>query len=797
MKLKATRLLCYFGLLFLLANCEQQVARPASSAESGAGQAMDFMHWLRAYPDGRIPNRNYIEAFEAKKQSRFLRSGEDDLAQWEAMGPWNIGGRATFVAFDPVDPELIYLGTASGGLWVSETAGKGRAAWQQMALGYPVAGIGSIAVDPKDGNVIYLGTGESYNFDISEPGVVTRITRGIPGIGILKSIDKGATWQQVLDWSYKDQTGVQDLLINPQNSNTVFAATKEGLLRSTDAGQTWQNVNRIRMAVDIEMDPLDTNIVYITHGNYQSSQQGIYRSTNGGNTFRRIQNGLPSGFNGKAMLSISPTDPEILYLSLADAFESIGLYRSNNRGDSWTFVNDEDVAKWQGWYSHDVAVDPSNPDHITYVGIDVHNSWDGGDELIESTSYNERGRGQVPIGGPEGGATYVHSDIHQAVYHPLNSEAIFLATDGGLFVSEDNGESWEGRNGGLQTQQFYANFSSSLLDSNLAIGGMQDNSSALYIGDKAWVKILGGDGMSTAIDPLDDRFVYGSSQYLNMSRSNDRGANFQNIRPSYEWPAERPIFAAPFELAPSNPRIIYAGTRMLHRSDNRGTSWEVPSGNFLHQENAVHTIAVAPNNPDLVYLSTVPPNLIYSSGRVNLMKTTDGGKTFKTLIRLPDRPIPDIAFHPQNENVLYAVLAGFGTDHVYKTEDAGETWESISNGLPDVPFHTIFIDPENPSFLYVGGDAGVYYSNNDGENWEPFISGLPEAAIAFHFSYSASNRRLRLATHGNGVYESPLIENSDLGIVDGDIIALLEQTKIYPNPTSGLFTIDFSTNASI
>ena len=691
---------------------------------------MDTWQKMRAYPNNEIPNRKYTEGFEQKKLAALLRGG--DLAAWEAIGPKNIGGRATFLEFHPTNPDIIFLGTASGGLWKTTTA----------------------------------------------------------GIGILKSIDGGATWTQSLNWSYEDGTGVQDLLINPQNSNSVYAATKDGLFQTTDGGSTWQNIHNMSMAVDIEMHPRDTNIVFISHGNFNGTVSGVYRSMNGGNSFQLLSNGIPTNYTGKTMISISPRSPDIIYASVANAFVSLGLYKSNDGGDSWANVNSTDVARYQGWYSHDVAVNPNNEDEIIYVGVDAYRSLDGGFTLSQEGFWDHWYLGKVPVGGPEGPGDYVHADIHMAKYHPTDSNVVFLATDGGLFVSLDNGDNWEGRNAGLQTQQFYANFSNSMTDSLLAMGGMQDNATAIYDGTDAWKRVIGGDGMSTAIDPTNDNIIYGSWQFLNIRKSTDGGSNFYNVSPSNAM-SEQSIFSGPYELAPSNPSTIYAGAQSLFRSDNGGLNWHIAVNSFADSGRSIQTIAVAPNNPDLLYFSSIPFDL-NSLVRPSLRKSINGGNSYQYIYGLPNRPIPDIAFDPINDSIVYLVLSGFGTDHVYKTIDAGANWSSMSAGLPDVPTNSIVVDPQNPDFVYVGSDAGVYFSSDGGLQWDLFVAGLPEAAIAFHLSISPSNRKLRVATHGNGVYESPLVEPGILSDLEkNDLQKQILLAQNYPNPVLSQTTFSF------
>lgn len=763
-------------------------------SQSGAGYAMDQWAFTRAYPSGKIPTEEFEQAFWQKEAEINFRGPEDN--NWEALGPKNIGGRTLCLAFHPTDTSIIYVGSASGGLWKTTTNGRGVNAWERVPTGFPALAVSAIEIDPNNPDVMYIGTGEVYSaFGSSAPGIVNRFTRGSYGIGILKTIDGGTTWQKIMDWEYNDLKGVQDLALNPLNPNTIFAATTDALFRSEDAGETWTAVNNVIMATDVLINPADTNIIFVAHGNLDvnvTGYTGIYRSTNGGDSFTELTNGLPANFTGKTLLDISPSDTDILYASIQNFSANgnttpHGIFKTEDGGDTWAQVNNQNVALWQGWYSHDIAVKPDDPNTIIHTGVDVYKSTSGGQNLTQKTIWSLWQFGQVPVGGPEGPFNYVHGDIHRAYYHPQFHNQVYLVSDGGLFVSEDNGESWEGRNGGYQTAQFYANFGNSTTDSLLAIGGMQDNSTAIYVGDDAWIRVLGGDGMSAAINPENDSIMYGSSQLLGLNRSTNRGQNFFNSTAGI--PNEPRAFNSPFEIAPSSPNIMYAGTVRLFKSINQGILWFATTANTLDGNNVIINMAVSPSDASLVYLATAPDSF-FPESPAKLFKTTDGGATFTQLSGLPNRIISDIAFDPIDNNIIYVTLSGFNTDHVFKSTDGGENWTSIDNGLPNVPTNSIVVDPEFPQGLYIGNDIGVYFSPDGGDNWELYSGDLPDAIMVIHLSLSESNRKLRVATHGNGVYQADLV---DLTVgTDPDVDQLeVKLQQNYPNPVKSFTAIEF------
>ncbi len=769
----------HFLLLLLFAiicACERPAEQPTETT-SGAGEALDFFAMIRSYPDGRLRSDKIYEAFAGRRQSIRERNTEPE---WEALGPKNIGGRTLCLAFHPSDPSILYAGAAGGGLWRSTSAGAGASAWTRIPTGFPALAIGAIAIDPVDPEVMYVGTGEVYNYTAAEPGTVNRLTRGLYGFGILKTIDGGETWTPVLDFSQSDLTGVWKIIVNPLRPATVYAATTEGLYRSYDGGAGWTLIHPLKMAMDMELNPVDTNILFVSHGGYLSPERGVYRSTDGGQSFALLT-GLPADYQGKTMLDLSPSAPEVIYASVADPFESIGLFRSADSGATWTLVSDQDVAKWQGWYSHDVAVHPEDPNLILYGGIDIHRSANGGAGLQQITNWNSWYFGQVPVGGPEGPGHYVHADIHGLYFHPFLPDLVYAATDGGVFVSNDAGLTWEGRNGGYQTQQFYANFANSSTDPNLAIGGMQDNSTAIYTGDDAWTRVIGGDGMSAAIHYEDDGILFGSSQGLNLYRSENLGPfSYLNI---FTADNEARCFNGPFELAPAFPDQMYAGAQRLHVSFDRGDTWEPAGTEMIDDGNPVLTIAVDPVNPYLVYVSTAP-----QFGPPGLFKSENGGADWTSISDgLPDRVVTDIAIDPLDPDLLVVSVSGFGAPHVFRSEDGGAGWTALgAEQLPDVPASTVLIDPLVPTHLFLGNDLGVYASLDGGATWELFSGNLPDAAYVMHLSVSA-DRQLRAATHGNGIWQAPLPEPPSP--TNEPLPAGLGLGAIFPNPASAQATV--------
>lgn len=777
MKIRYTSSSLLVAIILLAAACQSV----STESPSEAGAALGLWAASRMFPDGQFHTEKYMEALAAARAA--ADRGERNPG-WEPIGPVNIGGRTLCLAEHPLDSNIIWMGSASGGIWKTTTGGRGAAAWQRVETGFPVLGVSSIAINPADPKVIYAGTGEVYNLENSLPNIAIRTTRGTYGIGILKSSDGGQSWSKCLDWSYGQLRAVQHILLNPLRPETVYAATTEGLLRSYNAGISWQVVHPLSMAVDIEINPADTSIIYVTHGSLDDNAvSGIYRSENGGNSFEKLTVGLPDSYSGRAKLGMSPSQPGVIYASIGDVLKQVGLYKTNDGGDSWTLINNTDVCKHQGWYSHDVAVYPGSPNTIFWAGFDSWKSEDGGTTVTQKSYWYLWTFGYVPAGGPEGPPDYIHADIHRVYYSMHHPDRLMAVTDGGLFLSHDGGETFEGRNGGYQTQQFYANVGNSSGNPDLCIAGMQDNATAIYRGDPAWTRVLGGDGLSAAIRPGNDNIMYGSYQYLALNRSTNGGINWQGIGSQIN---ENAAFNGPFELAPSNPDIMYAGAKSLWRSNNAGQNWtkvtqEVDEGNFII------TLAVNPANSGQLYFSTAPSN----TDQARVFKYVSGAAP-QLMTGLPNRYCMDINWHPTDQETAWAVFGGFNTQHVWRTVNGGQSWEAMDNGLPDVPVNTMVMDPDNPEIIYIGNDLGVWVSQNGGESWLPHGQDGPQAMLVMHLSVIPQTRKLRVATHGLGMWQINMLEASEANIPASPLAGL----EVFPNPVRDRANVTYTLSES-
>lgn len=745
------------------------------SKKSDAYEALNFQGARQMYPENAMPSNAYFDAWQKWKNlsTNKRKRGE---APWESLGPANRGGRTLCLAMNPQNTNTIFAGSASGGLWKSNTAGVGSQAWQRVNTGYPTLGVSTIAFHPTDSNIMYIGTGEVYNHQAVGTGAAYRNTRGSAGMGILKSTDGGQTWSISLNWTTHQERGIWMIKVDPQNSNTLYAATTLGVYKSTNAGSTWDQILNVVMATDILIHPSDSNTLVAACGNFLSAGYGIYKSQNGGNSWQQITSNLPTGYEGKIQLGMAPSNPEIIYASIGNGFsQSNGatwLCRSTDFGTNWTIRNTTDYSQWQGWFAHDVAVSPTDPDDIVAIGIKAWRSTNGGANLT--------------LTGGSGGNSPVHADIHDVQYDPTDATKVYLAHDGGISRSTDGGTTWTTLVGGYQTLQFYNGVSTSQLDTNFMIGGLQDNGTIQYNGTQNWSYIYGGDGSWTAMDPVNTNAFYVSSQRLNMRRTTNGGGTF----PGMNWSgvhSSLTSFIAPFVVAPSNGQVVYSASSKIGKSTNMAVNWTAINGNVPLDGNPVLSLEVAPQNESVLYAGTAP----YNGNRGHLFVSQDGNTFTDVTGILPDRYPMDITVDPTDPATAYVVFSGFGSGHIFRTTNYGTNWTDISDNLPDVPTNAVIVDPIFPNHIYVGNDLGIFVSTIGGTQWASYSDGLPNACMIFDLKISEPNRKLRAATHGNGAYQRDLLQAA-LTVHDKS----KQQTNfnIFPNPAVHTATIQFENN---
>jgi PKD repeat protein/photosystem II stability/assembly factor-like uncharacterized protein len=684
----------------------------------------------RTFPHGKRPRPEQAWEEHLKFKNRYDRvpTSASRSANWAPLGPanwnntsgWNPGnGRINCVEQDPNNPNVIYVGAASGGLWKSTNSGQ---TWVCLTDNLPVLGVSAILVDPTNSNIVYLGSGDGNGSDTYS-------------VGVLKSTDAGNTWNNTgLSWNINNNRLVRRMVMHPTNNQVILAATNDGIYRTVDGGQNWTQTQGGSMR-DVEFKPGEPNVVY-------ACTDQFFKSTNGGLNFSQITTGLPgaSAVN-RASIAVSPANPNYVYILFGDEGDSgyYGLYRSTNSGSSFTLrSNSPNIFTYdtqgsgtggQSWYDMALAVSPTNAEEVYSGGINVWKSTNGGTAWTCLTHWVH----PSSIG-------YVHADIHTLDFF---GSTLYCGSDGGIFRSIDAGNNWTDLSVGLEIMQLYR-FGVSAQNAYRIIGGAQDNGTNLLINGQ-WNHVLGADGMEAAIDYSNSQYMYGTTQNGGLNASTDGGQNWFDIAPPN---AGSGAWVTPYVIDPNVPSTLYAGYAEVWKSTDRGLNWTAIS-NFGSSNN-LNYLAVAKSNS----------NFIYAGRSSALFRSSNGGTSWSNITPPVTSAIKYIVIDPLDENRIWVSLSGFSAGQkVYYSSDGGQNWQNISGNLPNLPVNCIEYQAGSADGLYVGTDVGIYYKDNNLSNWQSFMTGLPNVIVnELEIHYGVG--KIRAATYGRGVWESDLFSPS-------------------------------------
>lgn len=681
-------------------------------------------------------------------------------------------GRVTAIAVDPTDSNIVYAGGAQGGVWktTNGNAADGQIVWTPLTDNKESLAMGAIAIDPNDHNIVYAGTGEASGSGDSYYGA-----------GLLKSTDGGATWTRISNTStagfdgtngkngYSPSIGAISIqktacpIGNGGDGNLaiLMAVTYgtgfpgAGVYRSADGGTNWTGINTASgTAHDVQYAPNNNCVAYAAIGFV-----GISRSTNGGQSFTAVNNGL--NLAGVGRIELAVVSDQVAYAALADNASGglNGVYKTTNGGTLWTKLTIGDFCLSQCWYDLAIAVNPANA-NVVFVGgsaqsnIYVSKSGDAG------TSWT----------GVAGAGQLLHVDQH-AMAFSADGANFWVGNDGGVYRTTDTGTgttvNWQDRNATLQLTQYYTYFTIDPADINRSLAGSQDNGVHLYDGGQpatsAWQEVACGDGAGAVIDFLNPQNVFANCQGVDIRKSTVGGSVGSFVGSDSGISDSNGLFIPPLVADPTDSNRLYFGASRLWQTRDSGATWNALSA-FAVSNNGVSNIAVAPTDTsgNTVYAVTADgvfarsTNALAPVGSTTMPTVpTTGLPAGEYLSAIAVCPVQSYCANQTPKNVVYLVASGFGHGHVFKTTDASlgtVAWTDISGNLPNLPVNDIALDPDQPGTIYIGTDLGVYVSANDGATWASLANGLPNVAV-FGLKLHRSSRTLRAVTHGRGAWD--------------------------------------------
>ncbi len=681
------------------------------------------------------------------------------------IGPALMSGRVTDIECHPKNSQIVYIGAAGGGVWKSQDAGL---SFNPIFDDY-CQSIGAIAIDPSDpDNTLWVGTGETW----------TRNSVTI-GDGIYRTNDGGKSWTKL---GLEKSERISSICIHPKDSKVIYAgvlgglwsnSADRGVYKTSDAGKTWEKilfVNETTGCSELIMDPKNPDILYAAFWEFRRTAwsfssggmtSALYKSTDAGKTWNKIHNGFPEGKLGRIAVAVAPSNSSILYAVIeAEKDDKKGLYRSDDGGTSWKFLNGDFGLVVRPFYFSRISIDPKNPDVIVKAGLYGSISRDGGKTF--------KGMGSM------------HSDIHDIVFDPNDSQKMFAATDGGVYRSMNGGVSMQMVED-LPLSQFY-HVSVDNQEPYYVYGGLQDNnswfgpsSSPGGIEARDWQLVGGGDGFRVYPHPSKPHIVYSEMQGAEaLWRYDTKEQQLKVVQPTPGKgdPKLRFNWNAAFTTSKHNPDRLYAGSQFLHLSNDMGNTWtkispdlttndktkqnQVESGGLSADNSGaenhctIFTIAESPINEKVIWIGT-------DDGQIQI--TTDGGKTWTNLTKnITGLPSNTWCYHIEasefGEGIAYAVFEGHTTGdftpYIYKSIDFGKTWKSIATKEITTFVRSIQEDYKNPDLLFVGSENGLFITVDGGASWSKFSNNMPSVAIHYLEMHPRTND-LIMATHGRGI----------------------------------------------
>lgn len=736
------------------------------------------------------------------------RSPSDSVLQtWEWLGPGNIGGRTRVLVIHPRRHRIMWAAGVSGGIW--KTTNRGRS-WTPVGDSLANIAVNSMALHPDDPGVLYAGTGEGYfREEVRGTGLPLR------GQGIFKSDDGGETWVHLDATDSEDFHWVNDLVFGNDDARLLYAATRTGVWRTVDGGETWQRIlstDRKGGCLDLEVRT-DTaaDVLFASCGTLGPA--AVYRTRDAAAASPAWIEVLGRDDMSRTEVAIAPSQQDVVYALSASNDPGPGgnyeqgllaLFRSSSGGDPGTWlpqVTNADPTKAHtllltnpigamleecgfrgsndfismGWYGNTLAVDPTNPDRVFAGSVDLFRSEDGG-----------RTWGAISYWWGDREFAFAHADHHVLVFHPdydgVSNRTLFTGSDGGVFRTDDavaasgrgnqglcdpanSAVRWSDLNRDYGVTQFYQGLP--YPDGETYLGGTQDNGT-IRSGDRSgvngWTRLFGGDGGYLAVDPTDTDILYVSFQWASFRKSFDGGATFV---PATDGLGRRRtnvlgmdgidfLFITPLAMDPSDPRRLWTGGRRIYRTDDGMRLWR-PVSRRLKKKALASAVTVSPSDPDRVAVGD-HKGRVYVSRRATSATDTDRWRS-----KRPRRGwVTWLAFDSDDPDTLYATYGSFGGRHVYRSTNGGRRWTPLDGegeaAVPDIPVHSLVVDPRDTTRIYLGTDLGVLVSTDGGATWGVENTGFGNIVTeSLAVTETPSGKAWLFGfTHGRGAWRVPL-----------------------------------------
>jgi photosystem II stability/assembly factor-like uncharacterized protein len=687
--------------------------------------------------------------------------------QWRCVGPAVMGGRTVDIDVVEKEPWIIYAAIGPSGVWKSVNNG---ISWKPVFHKENTVSVGDIAISQSHPNIVWVGTGEA-----------TCRNSVTIGDGVYKSTDSGKTW---INMGLVETRHISRIVINPGDPNIVYVASmghlwgpneERGIHKTTDGGKTWQKilyVDENTGFADLAIDPSDSLTLFAAAYEYRrlpyhytsgGPGSGLYKSTDGGQTWKKLTKDLPEGIMGRIGIDVSRSNPDVIYALIEH--QDAGIWRSEDKGESWTRTCDNETyerVNFRPFYYSQIRVDPSD-DKVVYV-------FSGGSYVSSDMGKKFRA---ISSG--------THPDHHALWIDPSNHLHLIDGNDGGIDITYDGGKTWRGIEHMALAEVYQIGFDMRSpyyvycgLQDNGVWGGPSANLDTQGITNSDWFMVGYGDGFYAQVDPNDHQVIYANSQMNGLYRYDMRIKKNKTIRPlaSLKDPPYRFNWNSPIHISPHNSKIVYTGGNYLFKTTDGGHKWEIISPDLSTNDPEKQKDSGGPITPDntgaeihctIITISESP----VKSGAIwcgtddgNVQVTQDGGKTWTNVVKNikglpPNTWCSRIEASHFDHGTAYAAFDGHRHDdystYLYKTNDYGKTWTSLKGNLPFGWIHVVREDLINPNLLYVGTEFGLYASLDGGQTWFSLQNNLPTVAVRDIAVHPREND-LIIGTHGRGIW---------------------------------------------